>query len=72
MRPQEHHFGLDGARTQSPIDYDTPAARGNREYERLYGNTGYQAGMAIPSGMDRVGPILQPGTDPTFVTLCRS
>jgi hypothetical protein len=62
LRPQEHQIGPDGGRTQSPIDHDTPAARGNREYERLYGATGYPTGMAMPSGMDRMAPMLHPGT----------
>lgn len=54
MRPQEHQPSLD--RTTSPIDYDTPAARGNREFERLFANAGYPAGMGMPSGVDRMAP----------------
>lgn len=61
LRTQEHQYSGDAARTQSPIDYDSPAARGNREFERLYGNTTYPAGMTVPTAMDRMAPMLHPG-----------
>lgn len=61
LRPQEPQSNVDAVRTQSPIDYDSPAARGNREFERLYGNATYPTSMASPSGTDRVAPMLQLG-----------
>jgi hypothetical protein len=62
MRPQDpHQSSTDAARTRSPVDYDSPAERGNREFERLYGNTGFANGMGMPSGMDRIAPNLQSG-----------
>ena len=51
MRLQENQTPVDSGRTQSPTDYDTPAARGNREYERLYGNTGYPVGLGMSNTM---------------------
>jgi hypothetical protein len=61
MRSQDPQLAAEGGRTQSPIDYDSPAARGNREFERLYGNTGFSGGMGIPAGMDRITPTLHSG-----------
>ena len=50
---EEYRTVIENGRTQSPIDRDSPAARGNREYERLYRNGAYPA-VSMSTGMSVV------------------
>ena len=77
LRPQETYNAIvENGRTRSPINQDTPAARGNREYERLYPNdrNGAFSGGAIanhpmnalPGAMPPNGMVTKPSTLPAL------